>query len=149
MNNFRTDRFYNLQSQVAPCSIKWKLRQTFYSAGKTSKLNCQDKQTPSDAAGCKKCYTLAEVNGASIFKQFCITFISCWCSYTYKYRGYINFYKSRRDKRCMDNNWERVQKNSAERANPSELAQESSRNFLVTFLNMLRKWCQFLQIEFS
>ena len=30
----------------------------------------------------------------------------------------------------MDNNWER--------ASPSELAQESSRNFLVTFLNMLR-----------
>ena len=39
----------------------------------------------------------------------------------------------------MDNDWERVQKNSAERASPSELAQESSRNFLVTFLNMLRK----------
>ena len=47
--------------------------------------------------------------------------------------------KSRRDKRCMDNNWERVQNISAERASPSELAQESSRNFLVTFLNMLRK----------
>ena len=39
----------------------------------------------------------------------------------------------------MDNDWERVQKNSAERASPSELAQESSRNFLVTLLNMFRK----------
>ena len=38
----------------------------------------------------------------------------------------------------MDNNWERVHKISAERASPSELAQEFSRNFLVTFLNMLR-----------
>ena len=38
----------------------------------------------------------------------------------------------------MDNNWERVHKISAERASPSELAQESNRNFLVTFLNMLR-----------
>ena len=38
----------------------------------------------------------------------------------------------------MDNNWEGVHKISAERASPSELAQESNRNFLVTFLNMLR-----------
>ena len=33
----------------------------------------------------------------------------------------------------MDNNWERVQKISAERASPSELAQESSYENDVTF----------------
>ena len=34
----------------------------------------------------------------------------------------------------MDNDWERVQKISAKHANPSELAQESSRNYLVLSL---------------
>ena len=31
-------------------------------------------------------------------RQFCITFISFWCSYTSKYRGYINPYKFKREK---------------------------------------------------
>ena len=31
-------------------------------------------------------------------RQFCITFISFWCSYISKYRGYINSYKFKREK---------------------------------------------------
>ena len=86
-------------------------------------------------------------------RQFCITFISFWCSYTSKYRGYINPYKFKREKNYY------LLFLKAEKIMHGELLGEGARiycwasptglrnlhQFLVTFVEMLRNDVTFLK----
>ena len=80
-------------------------------------------------------------------RQFCITFISFWCSYTSKYRGYINSYKFKREKNyyLLSRKAEKFNMHGELlgvgtrvycRASPTGL--RNLHQFLVTFVEMLR-----------